>query len=47
MTYTYSTSGRVNGFSHPLDGRLGGYYRGPLPHVPHATGYGPMNLDMT
>jgi hypothetical protein len=31
---TYSTSHRVNGSSHPLDGRLGGYYRGLVHRVP-------------
>jgi hypothetical protein len=43
---TYSASHRVNSPGHPLDGRLGGDYRGPVPRVPWATGYGPMNLDM-
>jgi hypothetical protein len=38
---TYSTSHRVNGSGHPLNGRLGGYYRGLVPRVPRVTGYGP------
>jgi hypothetical protein len=32
--------------SHPLDGRLGGYYQGPVLWVPWAAIYGPTNLDM-
>jgi hypothetical protein len=35
---TYSTSHRVNGGGHPLDGRLRGYSQGLVPWV---TGYDP------
>jgi hypothetical protein len=44
---TYSTSRRVNGPGHPLNGRLRGYYWGPIPWVLWAAIYGPTNLDTT
>jgi hypothetical protein len=44
---TYSASHRVNGLDHLLDERLGFYYRGFVPRVSRAIGYGPTNLDMT
>jgi hypothetical protein len=42
---TYSAIRQATGFGHPLDGSLRGYYRGKLPQVPWATGYGPNLLD--
>jgi hypothetical protein len=38
---TYSASRRVNGPDHPFNGRLRGYYRGPVPRVLRAIGYDP------
>jgi hypothetical protein len=37
---TYSVSRPANGSDHPLDERLGGYYRGLVPRVPRVIGYG-------
>jgi hypothetical protein len=42
---TYSAHHRVTGSGHPLNEGIGGYYRGKLPWVPWATGYGPKLLD--
>jgi hypothetical protein len=42
---TYFAHHRVTGSGHPLNGGLGGYCQGNLPHVPWATGYGPKILD--
>jgi hypothetical protein len=43
---TYSVHHRVTGSGHPLNGGLGGYYRGNLPWVPWVTGYDPKLLDV-
>jgi hypothetical protein len=42
---TYFAHRRVTGSGHPLNGGLGGYYRGKSPWVPRATGYDPKLLD--
>jgi hypothetical protein len=48
MTYEYySTSHRVNNSGHPLNRKLGGSYRSPIPQIPWDTGYVPINLDTT
>jgi hypothetical protein len=41
---TYFAHRRVTGSGHPLNGGLGGYYRGNLPRELWATGYIPKNL---
>jgi hypothetical protein len=38
---TCSAHHRVTGSGHPLNGGLGGYYRGKIPRVLQVTGYGP------
>jgi hypothetical protein len=35
---TYSTSCQEDIFSHPLNGRLRGYFQGPVPRVPRVAG---------
>jgi hypothetical protein len=43
---TYSTHRLMTGSDYPLNGGLGGYYRGKLPRVPWAIGYNPKLQDM-
>jgi hypothetical protein len=42
---TYSAFHRVDDFSHPFDGRLGGYRQDIVPWVLWATDYGSKDLD--
>jgi hypothetical protein len=42
---TYFAHRRVTISDHPLNGGLGGYYRGNLPRVPWTIGYGPKLLN--